>query len=70
MDDTLFEIQFKLELIIRLFDIFTLAQKIGAAPIELYKAVWLKRYSLDAAEVNLKDAADALYRFLALKNGA
>jgi hypothetical protein len=70
MDDTLFEIQFKLELIIRLFDIFTLAQKIGVAPSELYKSVWLKRYSSDATQVNLQAAADALYRLLALKNGA
>jgi hypothetical protein len=64
--DSLFEIQFKLEIIIRLVDIFALAQKMGTSPSELYKTVWLKRYSSNVDEVNLKDAADALYRFLAL----
>jgi hypothetical protein len=64
--DTLFEMQFKLEIIIRLFDIFTLTKKMGTSPSELYKAVWLKRYSSNADEVNLKEAADTLYRFLAL----
>jgi hypothetical protein len=67
-DDTQFEIQFKLEIILRLYDIFTLAKKLGAAPRELYKTVWLKRYSSNPAEVNLKEAADALYRFLALSH--
>jgi len=69
-DDTLFEIQFKLELIIRLFDIFTLAQKMGTTPMELYRTVWLKRYSTNPDEVNLQDVADALYRLLALKHSS
>ncbi|MBD2016156.1 hypothetical protein H6F96_19555 [Microcoleus sp. FACHB-53] len=55
-DDTLFEIQFKLEIIIRLFDIFAIAQKIGASPSELYEGVWRKRYEPDTLkeyELNL-----------------
>nr|WP_277875294.1 hemopexin repeat-containing protein [Alkalinema sp. FACHB-956] len=69
-DDTLFEIQFKLELILRLYDIFTLANKMGIAPRQLYTTVWLKRYSSNVAEVNLQDVADALYRCLALIHSA
>jgi hypothetical protein len=64
-DDTLFESQFNLEIIIRLFDIFTLAQTIGASPSALYKTVWLKRYSSDVSE---QAVANALYQFLALKH--
>jgi hypothetical protein len=64
--DNLFEIQFKLEIILRFFDIFALAQKMGTSPSELYKDVWKKRYSSNESDLNLKDAADSLYRFLAL----
>lgn len=69
-DDTLFEMQFKLEIILRLYDIFTLANKMGIAPRQLYTSVWLKRYSSNTDEVNLKDVADALYRCLALIHSA
>ncbi|MGI0493644.1 hemopexin repeat-containing protein [Alkalinema pantanalense CENA528] len=69
-DDMLFEVQFKLEIILRLYDIFTLAKKMGIAPRQLYTTIWRKRYSSDADEVNLKDAADALYRCLALIHSA
>jgi hypothetical protein len=53
-------------MILQFFDIFSLTQKMGTTPSELYKTVWKKLYSADAADLSLKDAADALYRFLAL----
>lgn len=64
--DNLFEHSFKLEMILRLFDIFAIAQKMGTTPSELYQTVWEKRYALDPKKFNLQQAADALYRFLAL----
>jgi hypothetical protein len=68
--ENLFEIEFKLEIILRFFDIFTLAKKMGTTPSGLYKEVWQNRYASNAADVNLKAVADALYQCLAEVNRA
>jgi hypothetical protein len=59
----LFEEQFQLELIIKLVDIFGVAQKIGAGPSDLYATVWQKLYQSDEPAL----AAEALYRYLGRK---
>ena len=59
--DNLFEVEFNLELIIKFYEVFSLTNKMGNSPSELYKEVWLKMYP----PTKLSEAADALYRFLA-----
>ncbi|MGA9381641.1 MAG: hemopexin repeat-containing protein, partial [Phormidium sp.] len=63
--ENLFEKKFNLELVIKLYEIFTVTKKMGTSPSELYKEVWLKMYPPS----NLSEAADALYNFLALFHG-
>lgn len=64
-NDNLFEVQFNLELVIKFFEVFSITDKMGTSPSELYKEVWLKMYP----PTNLSEAADALYRFLGLLHG-
>lgn len=60
-DDHLFEEQFQLEMIIKIFDIFATAQKIGAAPSDLFTNVWQPLYTANQPQ----PAAQTLYRYLA-----
>ncbi len=62
--DNLFEVRFNLELVIKLFEVFSITEKMGTSPSELYKEVWSNLYPPS----NLSLAADALYRFLGLLN--
>ncbi|RIK36816.1 MAG: hypothetical protein DCC55_26150, partial [Chloroflexi bacterium] len=61
----LFEEQFQLELIIKLSEVFATADKMGAAPSDVFTNIWEKLYALRQVE----QAAAALYRYLALKHG-
>ena len=61
-NDNLFEVQFNLELVIKFFEVFSITEKMGTSPSELYKKVWLKMYP----PTKLSEAADALYRFFGL----
>lgn len=64
--DDLLEVDFNLEIVIKLFDLLELTNKMGASPKEVYQQLWLKMYS--STNKNLKSAADTLYKFLALMN--
>lgn len=62
--DNLFEVRFNLEMAIKFFEVFSITEKIGTSPSELYKQVWKKMYPPD----DLGAAADTLYRLLGLIN--
>ena len=62
--DDFLEVEFDLEMVIKLFDIFEVIKKMGASPKEVYEDVWLNMYP----PTNLKLAADTLYKFLGLVN--
>ena len=59
--DNAFETQFNLELVIKFFLVFSLTDKMGTSPSELYQDVWRNLYE---SPPNLALAANALYRFL------
>lgn len=61
-NENLFEVQFNLELVIKFFEVFAMADKMGTSPSELYEEVWCKLYP----PTDLSAAANALYRFLGL----
>ena len=63
----LLEDKFNLEIVIKLFDVLEVTQKMGAAPKEVYEEVWKKMYPPGNFE-QLKQAADTLYKFLGLVN--
>lgn len=59
-----FEVNFDIELILKMSEIFTMTDKAGSSPSSFYKMVWQKQY----IESNFNAAADHLYTCLGLKN--
>lgn len=62
--DDFLEVEFNLEMVIKLFDVLEVMKKMGASVQEVYEEVWLNMYP----PINLKLAADTLYKFLGLVN--
>jgi hypothetical protein len=62
--ENLFEVEFNLELILKIFDVFTVTNKMGTTPRELYEEVWLPIYEAG----DLEKAGGLLYKFLGLIN--
>lgn len=63
-NDNHLEARFNLELVLRIFDIFNLTDKMAAHPSEVYQQVWSNLYP----PANLQSAADTLYKFLGWGN--
>ncbi|HWQ12191.1 MAG TPA: hemopexin repeat-containing protein [Roseiflexaceae bacterium] len=65
----LLEEQFQLELVLKLFDIFALAGKLGAAPSDVYTNIWQQRFAGAAGPDADRHANEALRRYLAAVQG-
>ncbi len=59
-----YEVNFDLELVLNMHKIFSLSNRMGAAPSDIYANVWINRYSAE----NTALAADSIYRYLGLNN--
>ena len=60
------EQRFNLELIEKMYNIFTLAHKMGASPSDIYENVWMAIYATPTPD--FLGASEALYRYLGSKN--
>jgi hypothetical protein len=70
-----FEVNFSLEEVLRMYDIFEVADKAGAAPSDVYEQVWKKRFIDLPLRADMhdrydltKEIADAVYRYLGANN--
>ncbi|MCO6477406.1 MAG: hypothetical protein J5I94_12325 [Phaeodactylibacter sp.] len=59
-----FEVDFNIELVNKMYDIFRVSNKIGAGPSEIFPEVWENRYLNNRTGL----AAEALYIYLGLNN--
>ena len=58
------EVSFDLEQVLGMYDIFAVANKVGATPSALYEKVWVKMF----VDQNVESAATALYAQLGMNN--
>lgn len=58
------EVSFDMEQVLGMYDIFAVANKVGATPSALYEKVWVKMF----VDQNVKSAATALYAQLGMNN--